>query len=83
MYDWPEELDISDRAKDFVDKLLSLDPKQRLGADGIQSIKVTTTSPPYLPMIQTAEVLGLRPSPLAFLAIHMPGPFLLLFSINF
>jgi len=38
MVDWPEEI-ISDEGKDFVDQMLQLDPKDRLGTSGVNEIK--------------------------------------------
>jgi len=34
-YHWPPEVDVSDSAVDFVDKLLCLDSNTRLGAKGM------------------------------------------------
>jgi len=39
MFAWPE-LDLSEECKSFVDALLQLDPKQRLGSNGVNEIKV-------------------------------------------
>lgn len=36
---WPEDLDLSPSAKDFVEKLLISDPSKRLGAKGVEEIK--------------------------------------------
>lgn len=37
--EWPMDYEISDEAKDFVERLLELDPSKRLGARGIDEIK--------------------------------------------
>lgn len=37
--EWPEDFDISDVAKDFITKLLVLDPSKRLGANGCEEVK--------------------------------------------
>eukprot|EP01125_Pyxidicula_operculata_P019295 TRINITY_DN698_c0_g1_i2.p1 TRINITY_DN698_c0_g1~~TRINITY_DN698_c0_g1_i2.p1 ORF type:complete len:1300 (+),score=335.10 TRINITY_DN698_c0_g1_i2:220-4119(+) len=39
MFDWPNTINISDSAKDFVESLLVLDPTKRLGAKGVDEIK--------------------------------------------
>jgi len=39
MFEWPDEVPVSDEAKDFVDSLLQLDPKRRLGAKGSEEVK--------------------------------------------
>ncbi|KAL7716844.1 non-specific serine/threonine protein kinase [Entamoeba marina] len=36
---WPSDIDISDCCKDFVSKLLTKDPSNRLGAKGAQEVK--------------------------------------------
>jgi len=39
MFEWPAEVPVSDAAKDFVDKLLQLDLKRRLGSTGPEEVK--------------------------------------------
>uniref|UniRef100_A0A6B2L736 non-specific serine/threonine protein kinase n=1 Tax=Arcella intermedia TaxID=1963864 RepID=A0A6B2L736_9EUKA len=39
MFEWPATINVSDAAKDFVDKLLTIDAKRRLGTKGVHEIK--------------------------------------------
>jgi serine/threonine protein kinase len=53
MFEWPSAIPVSNSAKDFVDKLLCLDPNRRLGANGADEIK----NHPFFAGIDWANVL--------------------------
>ena len=53
-YYWPEELEISDECRDFVDRLLTNDYKQRLGYQSIDEIK----NHPWMEIINFESLLS-------------------------
>ncbi|EKM59153.1 uncharacterized protein PHACADRAFT_136458 [Phanerochaete carnosa HHB-10118-sp] len=66
--EWHEDyIDISDEAKDFLQRLLTLDPNQRLGVNGAEEVKahpffagidwdaVTTTEAAFIPQVTDPE----------------------------
>ncbi|TCD70832.1 hypothetical protein EIP91_001522 [Steccherinum ochraceum] len=65
---WHDDyVEISPEAKDFIQRLITLDPSQRLGADGIEQVKshpffagidweaVTTTEAAFIPQVTDPE----------------------------